>query len=99
MLKNNPQLEYLRPLGNPVENNWVDFQDESLKKDIVDFLNKHLPHMWEDDPFKGTVTEKGLHNALIIEYVNLKQFFVDSDKYRICVSMYIVGEEASLFEE
>jgi hypothetical protein len=55
--------------------------------------------MWEDDPFKGTVTEKGLHNALIIEYTNLKQFFVDSDKYRICVSMYIVGEEASLFEE
>jgi hypothetical protein len=99
MLKNNPHLKEVCPVGQQKINNWNDSQDESLKQDIVDFLNKHLPEMWDDDPFEGKVDSEGLYDALIIEYNNLKHFFVDSDKYRICVSMYIVGDQACLFED
>ena len=99
MLKNNPSLKQVKPVGKFKEHDWDDYPNEDLKNDIVDFLNQHLPTMWPEDPFVGKVTSKGLNDAWIIEYPNLKEFAVDSDKYRICVTVKIVGDEAVLYED
>lgn len=75
---------------------WNAYGNNELKEAIVDFLNKELPNMWPDDPFSGTITMKGLNDAWIVEYEDHIDFGVDSDKYRICVEMVIVNNEASL---
>lgn len=96
IFKDNPDLNSLFEKGRFIKD--YEFNDSSLelKQSIVDYLNMKLPTMWSHDPFNGTVSIDGFHDAAIIEYDDHKEFQVDSDKYRICVCMIMVGDEASL---
>ena len=96
--KDNPNLKSLFEKGNFVKD--YDFNDAplELRQAIVDYLNFKLPTEWPDDPFRGQVSIDGFNDAAIIEYEDHKEFQVDSDRYRICVAVIMVGEEAALDE-
>jgi len=96
----NQSLKKLNGKGKLIKEwEWNDYTNNELKAAIVDFLNRELPNMWPDDPFRGTITMRGLNDAWIVEYQNHIEFGVDSDKYRIYVEMVIVGNEASLSDD